>query len=447
MPVKQPSGLKRVPANGKVLSAHISAFPSGRIHHLAFDNSFLPNIISFVSDGKIIDVNQAAAKLLGYSKRALLCMHMKDLFSCFEDDFGLMLKERSKSGHAIANVTILKKSGKQLSCQITSVEFIGDNNVKKAISTLVDRSEGIRKQKNIDLKREKLADAELILAQSKSDAILGRLVDLEHKLDSEISVKEQLQSTAQVQEIAYKKERANETIERASEIASAVTDAKELERSDLGMELHDNVNQLLVASRLYLEIARKNSIHREKYLNRSSQYTLNAIEEIRKLAKGLINDAIKNLSLCESIYEMTHDIMEVHPIKIFCSMDSGIHTLVNAKFNLNIFRIVQEQLNNIIKHAEASLVYINLTQTAENIVLSISDNGKGFNIHKKAKGIGIANIKSRAESFNGNASFNSAPGKGCVLMVLFPLELPETGTPSPFTPPGESASRGKEPAR
>jgi len=197
MSAKLPSSLKQVPARDKALSAHISSFPSDRIHHLAFDNSFLPNIISIVSDGKIIDVNQAAARLLGYSKRALLSMYMPDLFSSAEDDFGLMLKQRSKSGHAIANVTALKKNGKQLLCQITSVEFMGDNNIKKAISTLVDRSEGIRKQKNIDLEREKLADAELILAQSKSDAILGRLVDLEHKLDSEISVKEKLQQAYQ----------------------------------------------------------------------------------------------------------------------------------------------------------------------------------------------------------------------------------------------------------
>ena len=113
MPIRQPSGLKQAPARGKVLSAHISVLPSDRTRHLAFDNSFLPNIISIVSDGKIIDVNHAAARLLGYSKRALLSMHMPDLFSGAEDDFGLMLKQRSKSGHAVENITALKKNGKQ----------------------------------------------------------------------------------------------------------------------------------------------------------------------------------------------------------------------------------------------------------------------------------------------------------------------------------------------
>lgn len=413
---------KAISVRKKRLPADLKPDLSDHTHHLAFDNSLLASLITVVADGKIIAVNQAAAKLLGYSKKALLSMHMKDLFPRFERDFKDLLKERAESGHAIEEVTALSKEGRPLPCQITSVEFTGPNNIKKAISTLVDRREGIRKQKNIDLEREKQASAEMILAQSKSDALLSRLADLEHKLDSEISAKEQLQSTSQFQEIAYEKARAKETEAKANEIASAVTDAKELERTDLGMELHDNVNQLLVASRLYLQIARKNNVHREMYLNRSSEYTQTAIEEIRKLAKGLVNDAIKNLSLCEAINDMTHDIMEVYPIKISCSMDGSIHTLVNAKFNLAIFRIVQEQLNNIVKYAKASVVEIELSQNEAGNVLSVSDNGIGFNVKKKVSGIGMQNIKSRAQAFKGKARFISAPGKGCVLTVFFPID-------------------------
>jgi PAS domain S-box-containing protein len=395
----------KVIAAQKALPGNLTLYPSDHIHHLAFDNSLLANIISLVADGKIIAANQAAAKLLGYSKKSLLSMHMKDIFSVFGRDFENMLKDRSKAGHVVQDITAIKKNCKLLTCQVTSVEFTGDNNIKKAISTLVDKSEGIRRQKRIDLEKEKRAD-------EKSDVMLGRLADLEHKLDFEISAKEQLQSSSVVQEIAYNKERANETRERADQIASAITDAKELERSDLGMELHDNVNQLLVASRLYLEIARKNNTNREMYLNRSSEYTMTAIEEIRKLAKGLVNDAIKNLSLCEAIDDMTRDIMEVNPMKISCTMGVGIQTEVNAKFNLAIFRIVQEQLNNIIKHAKASTVNISLSQTKANIVLSVTDNGLGFNVKKKVSGIGMQNIKSRAQAFNGTTSFASFPGMG-----------------------------------
>ena len=212
MKARQSSNVMLVPIIGKALPANneaaiqtkskdLKSFPSDHTHQLAFDNSLLANIISVVADGKIIAVNHAAAKLLGYSKKTLLGMNMEDIFASFENDFKLMQKQRSRSGHAIENVTAITKDGKQLPCQVTSVEFTGDNHIKKAISTLVDRSEGIRKQKSLDFKREKKADAEMVLAQFKSDALLNKLVDLEHKLDSEISAKEQLQSSSQVQEI------------------------------------------------------------------------------------------------------------------------------------------------------------------------------------------------------------------------------------------------------
>jgi PAS domain S-box-containing protein len=405
---------------------------SDHLHHLAFNNSFLANIISIVSDGNIVAANRAAGNLLGYSKKILLTKNMKDIFSVSDNNYKLMLKQRRTAGHAMGDLTIIKKDGKQLPCQITSVVFTGDNHVKKAITTLVDRSDNIRKQKDIDLEKEKQTTAETVSAKFKSDASLNRLIDLEHQLDKEITAKERLQSSSRSQQKIFEKQRTEETKLKEIQIADAITEAKNLERSDLGKELHDNVTQLLAASRLYLDIARKNKMHREMYLSRSSEYTLTAIEEIRKLTKGLINDVINNFELGVAVHNIIQDIMEVYPIKINCTIDNEIRSRVNAKFSLNVFRIVQEQLNNIIKHAKASLVNINLAQNNAAITLSISDNGLGFDLKKKAKGIGIVNIKSRAAFYMGTAHFVTQPGRGCALTVTFPAEgLPDK---EPVTP-------------
>jgi PAS domain S-box-containing protein len=393
---------------------------SDHLHHLAFDNSLLPNIISIVSNGKIIAANQSAAKLLGYSNKNLLTRNMRDIFPVSDNNFKQILKHSSTAGHAVGDTTVIKKDGKLLLCQITSVVFTGDNHIKKAITTLVDLTESIRRQKNIDLKKDARVAADISFAELKSDATLTQLDDLEHKLDIEITAKEQIQSSSLLQQIFFEREWAEESRLKEKQIAEAITEAKELERSDLGKELHDNVNQLLVASRLYLDIARKDKAHREMYLSRSSEYTLSAIEEIRKLTKGLITGVIMNLGLCDAIHNISQDIMEVYPIKIYCRMDNKIHLRVSAKFNLDVFRIVQEQLNNIIKHAKASVVKIGLSQNKAAIILSISDNGSGFDVTKKKKGIGIANIKSRAEFYKGRAQFVSQPGNGCVLTVTFP---------------------------
>jgi PAS domain S-box-containing protein len=397
-------------------------FPD-RLHQLAFDNSFLANIISIVSTGKIIAANQAAEKLLGYTAgKGLLSKNLADIFTGSDEAFQRMLKQRETAGHATGDLTALKKNGRSIPCQITSVMFTGDNQIRKSITTLIDRSQGIRRQTEIDHKKEKQVAAEIIFALSKSEAVLNRLHDLEHTLDKEITAKELSLSASLVQQQLFEKEWQAAKKLKDIQIATAVTAAKQLERSDLGKELHDNVNQLLAASIIFMDLASRNEEHRNDHISRSSEYTRTAITEIRKLAKGLVNVAIDNAGLCVAIGKMTHDLMEVYPIKITCKMDDELNTRMSIKFNMDVFRIVQEQLNNIMKHAKASRVSIGLFQKGTDIILSIADNGIGFDTNQIAEGIGIINIKSRAAFYNGNAAFVSKPGKGCILTVRFPVE-------------------------
>lgn len=209
---------------------------------------------------------------------------------------------------------------------------------------------------------------------------------------------------------------------KEKQIAEAAEDAKDTERSDLGKELHDNINQLLGASRLYLNMAKQGGDNIEMYLSRSSEYTLNAIEEIRKLTKGLTTDTIKTLGLADAIKNIIRDTMEISPVKITLDLNSFSEGSVNDKFKLNIFRIIQEQLNNILKYAKATRVSIDLLQDQDGITLKISDNGVGFDTSKKRFGIGVDNIKSRAGFYNGTANFSSNPGRGCILSIPFPLQ-------------------------
>lgn len=392
------------------------------LHQKAFDNSFLPNIISIVSTGKILAANRAAEKLLGYPGNGLLSKTFDEIFSHTGGHYEKMLKYRAAAGYTTGDLAAIKRNGKLLPCQVTSVLFTSNYDIMKAITTLVDRSEGIRRQSEIDLKKEKKAAAEIVYALSISDATLQRLHNLEHMLDQEITAKEISLSASLTQRQLFEEEWLSETKLKAIQIANAISEAKELERSDLGKELHDNVNQILAAARIFMDLARRNTKNRKDNITRSSEYTLTAIEEIRRIAKGLANNAIKNVGLCVAITKMTKDLMQGHPIKIICKMDESLHTRMSEKFNLDVFRIVQEQLNNIIKHAKASRVTIALSQNETDIVLTIADNGVGFDVTKDADGIGIINIKSRAEFYKGSATFVSRPGKGCVLTARFPVE-------------------------
>jgi PAS domain S-box-containing protein len=430
MPISKPNNLihsiKNISQslNGRFLRnvKKLQAQIPNHLHQKAFDNSFLPNIISVVSNGKILAANHAAERLTGYSDKGLLSKNFDEIFAPADEHFKGILKQRRTAGHATGDSTLIRKNGRQLPCQITSVVFTGDNHIQKAITIIVDRSEGTRRQPVIDLKKENKVPAKIIFEHFKSDATLTRLHNLEHMLDKEITAKESSLSASLIQLKLFEKERKSETKLKAIQIANAISETKQLERSDLGKELHDNVAQLLTASRMYMDLARRNAKDRNDNFNRSSEYMLTAIEEIRKLSKGLVTDTIQQVGLCNAINKMTHDLMQAYPLKIICKIDDALPVRLTARFELDIFRIVQEQLNNIIKYANASRVTIDLSQNDGVILLSVTDNGIGFDVTKEVDGIGIINIKGRAAFYKGNADFISKPGKGCVLTASFPIE-------------------------
>ncbi|MCG2612762.1 PAS domain S-box protein [Terrimonas sp. NA20] len=203
-------------------------------------------------------------------------------------------------------------------------------------------------------------------------------------------------------------------------LTEAIIKAQETERAELSMELHDNVNQILGASRLYLSAAKKSPPARKtELIDKSAGYILDAIEEIRRLCKSLVSPLQRLLTLEMGIQCLAEDVMCVYDLSIkteICNFESAE---LNDKFKLNLFRIVQEQLNNIIKHANAANVTIVLSATDNGIRVEITDDGQGFDTALQRKGIGLSNIQSRAELYNGSMEVVSAPGEGCRLVVEF----------------------------
>lgn len=157
----------------KVVSSNMVNEPAtvNLLQRQAFDNSLQANIISIVSTGKIIMVNNAACKLLGYSKKELLTKTRATIFNIQESRFKKMLKEKNAEEHSIARVTAIKKSGKRVPCEITSAVFMGEHGIENAITTIADRSQSIMLQKNIDVKKEKIVHNNIALARSRQRGI------------------------------------------------------------------------------------------------------------------------------------------------------------------------------------------------------------------------------------------------------------------------------------
>jgi PAS domain S-box-containing protein len=209
-----------------------------------------------------------------------------------------------------------------------------------------------------------------------------------------------------------------EKLHRHQEIFKATIEATEKERESIGRELHDNVTQILTTARLCLSCISDNHPSRDM-IDRSSNTITSAIEEIRGLSKSMIQSFHREIGLKLSIEDLVESIRVANKFQVSLDFYLPDEQLLDDKLKMTLFRIIQEQLNNILKHAEATEIAISIQQYDEVLNLVIADNGKGFNVHEKRKGIGITNITNRAELFNGLVKIVSAPGKGCRMEVGF----------------------------
>jgi PAS domain S-box-containing protein len=214
---------------------------------------------------------------------------------------------------------------------------------------------------------------------------------------------------------------SQEIKQRQQEITAAVISAQEMERSVLGEELHDNINQILATAKLYIGSALADEKSRIELMKESRGFINNAMDEIRKLSKTLAPPSLGKVSLTDAITDITDSIKQVNELKFMIKWEHVDENLLSEKLQLTIFRIVQEQLNNILKHSGATSVYITLKQSEESINLIIRDDGVGFDVLQRRDGVGLQNMTSRAELLHGNVNIVSRPGEGCELNIDFSL--------------------------
>ena len=198
---------------------------------------------------------------------------------------------------------------------------------------------------------------------------------------------------------------------------------QEKERNELGKELHDNINQILATVKIYLGLMKNNKNNLQELLEKSTDFVNEAIEEIRKLSKSLVSPSLGNSSLKQALADLVYEVNMAGELKmeLHYKMDPAIE--IDDKKELMIYRIVQEQINNILKHSHAKNAFVDLKTVDNNLLLIISDNGIGFNKNERSKGIGLQNIASRVEFCSGKIDIISEPGKGCQFEIVIPLNV------------------------
>lgn len=213
-------------------------------------------------------------------------------------------------------------------------------------------------------------------------------------------------------------EMVSQKVQEQKKIIRAVLKAEEKERNKIGQELHDNVSQILTGTKLYLSMAEKDEVGKKDLIKSSLELIDSAIKEIRSLSKSQVTP-LKGVNLEALIYLLADKLNEISILKT--TVDYEVNSqVIEDDLKLNIYRIVQEQTNNILKHAKASNIRISVKEDYEFLYVSVEDDGKGFDPSQKRNGIGISNMINRVESFNGELVIDSSPGNGCRLKIKIP---------------------------
>ncbi|WP_445731803.1 sensor histidine kinase [Mariniflexile sp.] len=207
-----------------------------------------------------------------------------------------------------------------------------------------------------------------------------------------------------------------------AEIAQAQTETQEQTLKNIGWELHDNVGQLLSFASMQLSILKMQVSDdvKEKFKD-TSDALKESLAEVRMLSKTLNNEVVLNIGFEKSI---TNELNRLKKMKFTSAELKIIGDKVNfndRKHEIIIFRILQEFLSNSVKYSQAKNLNIILNYQTNNLIITATDDGKGFDMEEVEKGSGLINMKSRATLINATLELRSKPNEGVKLELNYPL--------------------------
>ncbi|NNU97161.1 PAS domain-containing sensor histidine kinase [Anoxybacillus sp. EFIL] len=219
---------------------------------------------------------------------------------------------------------------------------------------------------------------------------------------------------------AKKKE---EEARRSKWMVKKLTEAKEEEHKRLAQELHDGVGQSLYSISIALDniIQRVQDEKLHAYVKEVREELGRVMEDVKLYAQQLRPKSLDALGLIPTIQSLIQSLQSKMPNTLFL-FQTNVYTRLSPTMEINLYRIIQEALHNVMKYAKATEVRISIEQTERELLLSVADNGVGFRVEEKREGLGLKHIQERVFHLGGETTITSAPMEGTTIFVRVPLE-------------------------
>jgi len=199
---------------------------------------------------------------------------------------------------------------------------------------------------------------------------------------------------------------------------------QEVERIKLGQELHDDVNPSLAAAKLCVQMAAEQTKEGKKAMKLALSAIMSAMDSIRKLSADMVVAQKNDFCLVDGTKKFLKTVTSANIFKINCRFSKDfVKCYLTNEQQICLYRIVQEQMNNIIKYSHATNVDIHLTCKRNICIMEIKDDGVGCDLAVRPAGIGLMNIANRVEQLYGKMTIITSPGEGFLLHITLPIKI------------------------
>lgn len=375
-------------------------------------------ILGIDQEGKMTFVNPVATVLSGYTPAELTGRSFHDLLHYACPDGSPLPLEDSPVFHSLKEGTIMRmpddvfwaKSGESIPVEYISTPIIDDAVITGAVIVFTDISDRKRAEEEIKRYREHLEN--VVAART------GELTRTNQQLREEIEDRKRAEQALM------------ESQEKLRLLMGQLMSVQERERSRISAELHDELGQALMVLKMDLsslqERLSKNQSQLKNECSRLLSFIDDIIENVRRLCWDLGPYLMAGLGLSASLQSLINEMCKKH--NFTCSFDlQEIEVYLSPEIQTKVYRILQESLTNIAKHAGVNQVSVTLKKEVENLILEVADKGRGFNLEEvmarpaPARGLGLTAMMERVRQAGGSLEINSRIGQGTTITLTLPI--------------------------
>lgn len=365
-------------------------------------------------NGIITDWNPGAEKIFGYSAKEMVGASITRLIPSDRPEEEQYILEKLKRGDSVEHFETLRrtKNGRLLNVSVTASpihdatgKIIGASKVARDITEQMQAQEARRRLEILAVSNQKLK-AEILRRQAVEAA---------------------LRQSEQEQTRLLKQSRAMQ--EQLRHLSRQVLQAQEDERKRISRELHDVVAQTLTGINVHLAALKKGAARNLADFDRDIERTQKMLEDsvnlVHQFARELRPPVLDDLGLIPALHSFLKNFTAQTGVRTHLTAFSGVEQL-NADRRTILYRVAQEALTNVSRHAQASRVEVSIQRGTAGIRMRIKDNGKAFTVERvlKAKGkkrLGLLGMRERLEMVGGRFEIASTPGQGTTVTAEMPL--------------------------